>query len=69
MYLAYLLSRTLVILYSCESFFLNRQITYDPTSKYAFVADYSGQVTVLKLGPTGFELVTNLKGHQSKQKQ
>ena len=39
---------------------------FDPISKYAFVADYSGQVSVLKLETTGFEFLTSLRGHQSK---
>ena len=38
---------------------------YDASSKYAFVADYSGQVNVLKLDTAGFQLITTLKGHQS----
>ena len=38
---------------------------YDDSSKYAFVADYSGQVNVLKLDTAGFQLITTLKGHQS----
>ena len=38
---------------------------YDSRSKYAFVADYSGQVNVLKLDTAGFQLITTLKGHQS----
>ncbi len=45
---------------------LTEVITFDSINKYAFVADYSGQVNVLKLEATGFEYVTNLKGHQSK---
>lgn len=38
---------------------------YDPKNNYGFVADYSGQINVLKLDTTGFSFVTTLKGHQS----
>jgi WD40 repeat protein len=40
-------------------------IAYDHTSSYVFVADYSGQINVLKLESQGFQFVTTLKGHQS----
>jgi len=40
-------------------------VEYDAVSKYAFVADYSGQVNVLKLDTSAFQLVTTLRGHQS----
>ena len=40
-------------------------LRFDPTNKYAFIADFGGQISVLKLEPTGFEFVTTLKGHQS----
>ncbi|KAK7091071.1 WD repeat and FYVE domain-containing protein 2-like [Littorina saxatilis] len=36
---------------------------FDEQSKYTFVGDYSGQVSVLKLKDTTFELITTLKGH------
>ena len=45
--------------------FLDSLCTYDAVNKYAFVADYSGQVNVLKLDTSGFQLITTLKGHQS----
>ena len=44
---------------------LDSVFKFDPSSKYGFIADYSGQISVLKLEPTGFEFVTTLKGHQS----
>lgn len=36
---------------------------YDALSKYAFVGDYSGQITMLKLSATGATVVTTMKGH------
>ena len=45
---------------------LTPPITFDPKNNYGFVADYSGQINVLKLDTTGFQFVTTLKGHQSK---
>lgn len=36
---------------------------FDSQSKYAFVGDYSGQITMLKLDNNGATLVTTLKGH------
>lgn len=36
---------------------------YDALSKYVFVGDYSGQITMLKLSGTGATLVTTMKGH------
>ena len=44
---------------------LTRLCTYDPTHKYAFVADYAGTITVLKLDVSEFRFVTTLNGHQS----
>ena len=38
---------------------------YDSTSKYAFIADFSGQITVLKLELNGSQFITTLRGHQS----
>ncbi|KAL8595582.1 WD repeat and FYVE domain-containing protein 2 [Nucella lapillus] len=38
-------------------------LEFDEQSKYAFVGDYSGQISVLKLMDTTFELITTLKGH------
>ncbi|XP_076454179.1 WD repeat and FYVE domain-containing protein 2-like [Babylonia areolata] len=36
---------------------------FDEQAKYTFVGDYSGQVSVLKLNDTTFDLITTLKGH------
>ncbi|KAK7466552.1 hypothetical protein BaRGS_00037336 [Batillaria attramentaria] len=36
---------------------------FDEQSKYAFVGDYSGQISVLKIKDTTFEHITTLKGH------
>ncbi|BFZ06608.1 hypothetical protein BsWGS_09647 [Bradybaena similaris] len=38
-------------------------LEFDEQSKYAFVGDYSGQISVLKLKDNTFDLVTTLKGH------
>ncbi|XP_050389786.1 WD repeat and FYVE domain-containing protein 2 [Patella vulgata] len=38
-------------------------LEFDEQSKYAFVGDYSGQISVLKIKDTTFELVITLKGH------
>jgi WD40 repeat protein len=40
-------------------------VAYDLTSSYVFIADYSGQINVLRLEGTGFQFITTLKGHQS----
>ena len=40
-------------------------VEYDTSSKYVFVADYSGQINVLRLDTQGFQFITTLKGHQS----
>ena len=45
--------------------FLNSFIKLDTLNKYAFVADYGGVITVLKLDPNNFQEVTTLRGHQS----
>lgn len=45
---------------------LTHLCTYDPTHKYAFVADYAGTITVLKLDVADFRFITTLNGHQSK---
>ncbi|XP_059172712.1 WD repeat and FYVE domain-containing protein 2-like isoform X2 [Physella acuta] len=38
-------------------------LEFDEQSKYAFVGDYSGQISVLKLKDTSFDHVVTLKGH------
>ena len=38
-------------------------LEYDVQSQYAFLGDYSGQISVLKIGNSGFDFITNLKGH------
>ncbi|XP_065888832.1 WD repeat and FYVE domain-containing protein 2-like [Dysidea avara] len=40
-------------------------VELDTSTKHAFVADYSGVITVLKLDPNNFQEVTTLRGHQS----
>lgn len=36
---------------------------FEAQSKHAFVGDYSGQITMLKLDNTGAQVITTLKGH------
>jgi len=38
-------------------------LTYDEAAKYAFIGDYSGQITVCQLSDTGVKLINVLKGH------
>lgn len=43
--------------------FLNLIHRFDAQSKHAFVGDYSGQITMLKLDNNGPSIITTLKGH------
>ena len=36
---------------------------FDEQCRYAFIGDYSGQVSVLKLKDDAFDHITTLKGH------
>ncbi|XP_052058236.1 WD repeat and FYVE domain-containing protein 2-like [Mytilus californianus] len=38
-------------------------VEFDEQSKYAFVGDYSGQISVLKISNSNFDLIVTLKGH------
>ena len=38
-------------------------LQYDAPAKYAFIGDYSGQITMLKLDINGATFVTTFKGH------
>nr|XP_022336138.1 uncharacterized protein LOC111132600 [Crassostrea virginica] len=38
-------------------------LEFDEQSKYVFVGDYSGQISVLRINNTEFSLITTLKGH------
>ncbi|XP_072180306.1 WD repeat and FYVE domain-containing protein 2-like [Diadema setosum] len=38
-------------------------IQFDEDSKHAFVADYSGQITVLRVGDNSHQVITTLQGH------
>lgn len=40
-------------------------VEYDSESEYAFVADYSGMINVLKLSDSGHSHITTLQGHQN----
>lgn len=39
---------------------------YDYETRYAFVGDYSGQITLLKLEQNTCSIITTLKGHEGK---
>lgn len=39
---------------------------FDEQSKYAFVGDYSGHISVLKVKNNCFDLITTFKGHSGK---
>lgn len=54
-------------MFACLLNCLDSVVTLDISTKHAFVADYSGVITVLKLDPNNFQEVTTLRGHQSKQ--
>lgn len=41
-------------------------IRYDYETRYAFVGDYSGQITLLKLEQNTCSIITTLKGHEGK---
>ena len=38
-------------------------LAYDEAAKYAFIGDYSGQITVCQLSENGVKLINVLKGH------
>lgn len=38
-------------------------LSYDEEAKYAFIGDYSGQITVCQLSENGVKLINVLKGH------
>ena len=51
----------------CKSLiFLNELDRFDEESKHAFVGDYSGQITVLKVEDNNYQIITTLKGHSGK---
>lgn len=47
--------------YTAEAWCTSLQ--FDSPAKYAFVGDYSGQITMLKLDVNGLQVITVLKGH------
>jgi len=55
-----LFSDFFVILYGSN---LDINTRFDAQSLCVFVGDYSGQISVLKISRTSFELLTVLKGH------
>jgi WD40 repeat protein len=38
-------------------------LAYDEDAKYAFIGDYSGQITICQLSENGVKLINVLKGH------
>lgn len=46
--------------------FLDRTCRYDDDTQHAFVGDYSGQITLLKLEKQTYSTITTLKGHEGK---
>lgn len=42
---------------------------YDHETQHAFVGDYSGQITLLKLEKQTYSTITTLKGHEGKKKK
>jgi len=47
----------------CHADSLDLSCRFDAQSSCVFVGDYSGQISVLKISRTSFELLTVLKGH------
>lgn len=45
---------------------LTFDVRFDEQSKYVFVGDYSGEISVLRISNTEFSLITTLKGHSGK---
>ena len=43
---------------------LTQPVRYDQETQHAFVGDYSGQITLLKLERQTYSIITTLKGHQ-----
>lgn len=46
--------------------FPNCMFRYDDDTQHAFVGDYSGQITLLKLERQSYSTITTLKGHEGK---
>lgn len=42
-------------------------LRYDHETQHAFVGDYSGQITLLKLEKQTYTTITTLKGHEGKE--
>lgn len=49
-----------------EIFFPFQFNRFDSLSKYAFVGDYAGQITMLRCEKQGTQLITTFKGHTGK---
>lgn len=46
---------------------LTSALRYDHETQHAFVGDYSGQITLLKLEKQTYSTITTLKGHEGKE--
>lgn len=44
--------------------FLDSILRYDDDTQHAFVGDYAGQITLLKLERQKYSTITTLKGHE-----
>jgi hypothetical protein len=45
----------------------NKNVNKHFVFQYAFVGDYSGQISVLKITDSNFELIIALKGHSGEE--
>lgn len=50
-----------------RSFNPDSVLRYDHETQHAFVGDYSGQITLLKLEKQTYSTITTLKGHEGKE--
>lgn len=48
----------------CQTLVLDEKLRFDGDTQHAFVGDYSGQVTLLKLDGQTCSVITTLKGHE-----
>lgn len=46
---------------------LTSVLRYDHETQHAFVGDYSGQITLLKLEKQTYSTITTLKGHEGNE--
>lgn len=41
------------------------RVRFDLQTRHAFIGDYNGTITMLKIEPTGYKPITTLRGHSS----